>query len=220
MVIMVRLYLDMETHRPEKKDAFINERIIVVGLIEDWTPYRPESSATWNGNKVRFVYFTEWELGNEERIITELYSYLREVNKNRERGLIDFVNVVGFNILRFDIPLLVQKGVEHGMGSLAELNVLWHNTYTVDLFQTSLPFYSMRFKGLNLDLLVKWARNKGINVPEPYGSGSDVAKWYEEGRYDDIIKHLEIDLRIARIIDLNYRAVYESLGGSSDAGSP
>lgn len=216
----MRLYLDMETYRPEKKDAFINERIIVVGLIEDWTPYRPESSATWNGNEIRFLYFTEWELGNEEKIVTELYSYLREVNESREKGLISFVNVVGFNILRFDIPLLVQKGVEHGMGSLAELNVLWHNTYTVDLFQTSLPFYSMKFKGLNLDLLVKWARNKGINVPEPYGSGSDVAKWYEERRYDDIIKHLEIDLRIARIVDLTYRAVYESLGGSSDAGPP
>jgi len=41
-------------------------------------------------------------------------------------------NIVGFNfnILRFDIPLLIQKGVEYGVGGLAELNKLWHDTYT------------------------------------------------------------------------------------------
>lgn len=40
----MRLYLDIETYRPRKEDAFIGEKIIAIGLLEDRTPYVPEFS--------------------------------------------------------------------------------------------------------------------------------------------------------------------------------
>ena len=42
---LLRLYLDVETYRPRKEDAFINEEVIAIGVIEDWTRYDPESTS-------------------------------------------------------------------------------------------------------------------------------------------------------------------------------
>lgn len=67
----------------------------------------------------------------------------------------------------------------------------------------------MRFKGLNIKYLIEKARNNGIDVPEPFGSGENVEDWYENKEYDKIIKHLETDLKIIRIIDLNYKQIYD-----------
>ena len=41
----MRLYLDVETYRPRKEDTFINEEVIAIGVIEDWTRYDPESTS-------------------------------------------------------------------------------------------------------------------------------------------------------------------------------
>ena len=90
------------------------------------------------------------------------------------------------------------------------LNVLWHNTFTVDYFQVFLPVKKMRFKGLGLGFLAEIAKDRGISVPEPYGSGEDVKNWYEAKDYDNIIKHLEVDLRILSVIDLNYELLLRS----------
>ena len=204
----MRLYLDIETYRPRKEYAFTQEKIIAIGILEDQTLYTPGSSKVWDEPSVKFRYFTEWELGEELEIVFRFYDYLRDLIqewKNREIG---FLNVIGFNILRFDIPLLIQKGVEHNVGSPAELNKLWNNTFTIDYFQTSLPFHNMKFKGLGAGYLVKKARNNGVDISELFGSGGDVKGWYENKEYDEIIRHLEMDLKVIRVIDLNYKLVY------------
>jgi len=68
----------------------------------------------------------------------------------------------------------------------------------------------MRFKGLGLSFLAEIAREKGVSVPEPYGSGGDVKNWYDTGEYDNIVRHLESDLRVLRIIDLNHELLLRS----------
>ena len=207
-MMSMRLYFDVETYRLRKEDAFTREKIIAIGILEDWTPYTSESSERWDEPSVKFRYFTEWELGEELNIVSRFYDYLKRLIQDWENRRIDFLNVVGFNILRFDIPLLIQKGIEYNIEGLAELNELWHNTFTIDYFQVTLPFHNMRFRKLNIEYLVKKARSNGIDIPEPFGSGKDVKDWYENKEYDKIIKHLEMDLKIIRVIDLNYRRIY------------
>ena len=208
MVMSMRLYFDVETYRPKKEDAFIQEKIIAIGILEDWTPYIPESSEIWDEPSVKFRYFTEWELGEELNIVSRFYDYLKKLIQDWKNKRIDFLNVIGFNILRFDIPLLIQKGIEYNIGSPAELNELWHNTFTIDYFQTTLPFHNMRFKKLSIEYLAEKARGNGIDVPEPFGSGGNVKDWYDNREYNRIIRHLETDLKIMRVIDLNYRRIY------------
>jgi len=66
----------------------------------------------------------------------------------------------------------------------------------------------MRLKGLKFETLVKIAKDAGLDVPEPYGSGEEVITWYEHREYDKIEKRLETELKALHIIDLNYRCVY------------
>lgn len=58
----MRLYLDVETYRPRREDAFIQEKMIAIGVLGDLTPYDPKSSKVWDKAKVKPRYFTEWEL--------------------------------------------------------------------------------------------------------------------------------------------------------------
>ncbi len=207
------MYLDVETYRPNKESAFIKEKIIAIGVIEDWTRYNPESASIrckeGEASSVGcvFRFFTIWRNNNDEgELVRSFYKYFMEV-KNRA----DFIVVVGFNVLRYDIPLLIQRGFEHKVDSLDRLNALWHDTFVIDYLQTTLPFNRMTFKGLSLERMVELARKASLNVGDLHGSGEDVVKWYVEGRYDDIIEHLRRDLEAVRVIDLNFKKFYCTL---------
>jgi hypothetical protein len=207
------LYLDVETYRPNKESAFIKEKIIAIGVIEDWTRYDPESTsirceegeASSVGCVFRFL--TIWRNNNDEsELVRSFYKYFMEV-----RNRADFIVVVGFNVLRYDIPLLIQKGFEHEVDSLERLNALWHDTFVIDYLQTTLPFNRMAFKDLRLERMVELARKASLDVEELHGSGEDVVRWYVEGHYDDVIEHLRRDLEAVRVIDLNFREFYGTL---------
>ena len=198
---MVRVYLDVETYRPRKEDAFINEKVIAIGVLEDWTPYR-ESSLQPSPSSIEYRVIAEWRLGSEREIIFELYSYLYRLISMVKRKEVKFLEIVGFNILRFDIPLLIQKGLVYGIGGIDQLNKLWHDTHTRDLFQATLPLRNMLFKGHSLEGIAEKARECGLNVPEPYGKGENIARWYEDGKYDEIERHLRRDLEVVRALDL------------------
>jgi len=182
---MVKLYFDVETYRPQDRGAFTEEKVIAIGALEERAPHEEAS----------FKLFTEWEAGSEKAAVGEFYRYLKALTGNGR------VIVVGYNILRFDIPLLVQKGVEHGVGSLPELNKLWYNTYMIDLFQLTLPLNNMMFYGHSLEKLGEKTRSINPDIPKPYGRGADVAKLYEEGKYGEIEEHLKRDLDTIRAID-------------------
>ena len=207
------MYLDVETYRPNKEDAFINEEVIAIGVIEDWTRYDPESTSIkceeGEASSVGcvFRFFMIWGNNNDEsELVRSFYKYFMEV-----RNRADFIVVVGFNVLRYDIPLLIQKGFEHEVDSLDRLNALWHDTFVIDYLQTTLPFNRMKFKDLRLERMVELARKASLNVEELHGSGEDVVKWYVEGHYDDVIEHLRRDLEAVRVIDLNFREFYGTL---------
>jgi len=213
----LRLYLDVETYRPLDAAPLTGERLIAVGVLEDWTAYKPESSSVWDGDRVRLRLFTEWGLGGEARLVRAFYRYLYNIVSGGSSGSIDFVCIVGFNILRYDIPLLTLKAVEYGVGDLAWASGVWSRAFIVDLFQVYLPGNCMRFKGHTLQSLARAAREAGVSVEEPHGSGADVRAWYESRRYWDIEEHLKWDLRASRILDLNYRRI---LGHMTSRGCP
>jgi len=197
----MRIYLDIETYRPNEDSSFINEKIIAIGVIEDWTKYEENSANSWDNQIVKPHILKEWELGSEKEIINEFYQFLGNLD-------IKYIDIIGFNILRFDIPLLTQKGVEYGVYRLENLNKLWNNTFVKDYFQILLPLNQMKFKNLTSEFLVKYAKNKGIKMPRRYGSGSKIKEWYESRRYNGIERHLVADLKIIRVFDLYHRRLF------------
>lgn len=199
---MVRIYLDVETYRPRKKeDAFVNERVIAIGLLEDYTPHTTDSL----NKPVNKLLFKEWELGSEEKVIRDFYRYLMGVIMSKKDKSL---TIVGFNILRMDIPLLIQKGVEYetkSMEGMGKLNQLWHNTFTIDFLQVLLSANKLEFKGLKLTKVFKLIRDE-LNykdAPLVEEHGEEVAKAYEEKRYGDIEQWLMQDLYATRYLDLS-----------------
>jgi len=111
--------------------------------------------------------------------------------------------IIGFNILSFDIPLLVQRGKELGVKGVKDANFLFYNTFTVDYLQVCLTLNNMRFKGNKLeDCASKLEQISGQQIPKRVGKGSDIAQLYKQKKYDEIKDHLYSDLLVIRAIDL------------------
>jgi len=125
---MIKAYLDLETYRPNKNDVFINEKIIAIGILMDFN----SSRSTSIDNEIKEYKFKNpipsqgvWEyIETDEKIsekdlISRFYDLLESINA-RDRTII-----IGYNMLRFDIPLLIQRSHELGVKDIKEANVVF-----------------------------------------------------------------------------------------------
>jgi len=179
------IYLDIETYRRGGK-AFVREEIIAIGVLEEGSS-EPKIFKVWDGDRVR----------SEAEMLCEFNKYIEwYVEGLGDSSDIEFV---GFNILRFDIPLLIQKLVEYGMRELSQLNQFWNSKVrVVDLMQLTLPLNKMKFKSHTLENLASRLRRVCPEIPEPKGRGSEIPRAYEEGNYAYIEEHLKTDLMIIK----------------------
>jgi hypothetical protein len=116
--------------------------------------------------------------------------------------------VIGFNILRFDIPILSFKGVQYRVGVAQKIYDLWHKLFTIDYRQVALPLNGMMFKGLTLAYLAKLLRERGvINVPEREECVV-VKELYKRRDFRKIEEHLTTDLEIIRLVDQNNEMLF------------
>ena len=199
---MVKIYLDLETYRPN--GAFLDEKIIALGMLiefrySDSTDPKDEVKEYKWGDPIPssgiWKYIETDENTTEEEIISRFYQLLEKLD--------DIKIIIGFNILRFDIPLLVQRGKELGVKDVKDANFLFHNTFTVDYFQVCLTLNNMRFNGNKLeDCASKLEQISGQQIPKRVGKGSDIAQLYKQKKYDEIKDHLYSDLLVIRAIDL------------------
>jgi DNA polymerase elongation subunit (family B) len=199
---VVKIYLDLETYRPN--DAFLDEKIIALGMLIEFgysystVPKDEVIEYKW-GDPIPssgiWKYIETDENTTEEEIISRFYQLLEKFD--------DIKIIIGFNILRFDIPLLVQRGKELGVKDVKDANLLFYDTFTVDYFQVCLTLNNMRFKGNRLENCAsKLEQISGQQIPKRVGRGSDIVQLYEQKNYDEIKDHLYSDLLVIRAIDL------------------
>jgi DNA polymerase elongation subunit (family B) len=183
---MKRLYLDIESYSKGDEPS-VNDMVIAIGVMEE------------DPSEQRL--FTEWEHGSEREVIRKFYKELRVYS---EQGAV----IIGFNILRFDIPILSFKGVQYRVGDAQKIYDLWHKLFTIDYMQVALPLTGMKFKGLTLAYLAKLLREKMmINVPERE-EGAAVKKLYKKRNFKKIEEHLIADLEIIRLVDQNNEMLF------------
>ncbi|AWR96130.2 hypothetical protein DFR86_00240 [Acidianus sulfidivorans JP7] len=181
----MRLLLTIDTFR--QSSPFQNEKVIIIGVME-----------ISQNKKKYFNFFTEWDLGNEKEIINKFYEYIKGKISDVELNNLNFFSgkskvlerlfVVGFNILRFDIPILTQKGVEYSIGTLSDLNSMWSNLVVIDYLQAMLPYNKMKFRGMNWDRFNQILRMSGQKVPRITLRGSEVKNLYINKDYLSILK--------------------------------
>jgi DNA polymerase elongation subunit (family B) len=104
------VYLDIESYSKGDEPS-VNDKVIAIGVMEE------------GPSEQRL--FTEWEHDSEREVIRKFYKELRVYSEQR-------VMVIGFNILRFDIPILSFKGVQYRVGDAQKIYDLWHKLFTID----------------------------------------------------------------------------------------
>lgn len=124
--------------------------------------------------------FNAWE--DERRAVVESMLYVAGAT------------VVGYNILSYDIPVLIRRAHELGVADLQTLMRFWYSLHIVDLMQIVMWRFGRRMR---LEDALKQA---GCQA-ERFGTGADVRQWVEEGRYDLVAKHLESDLAATEALD-------------------
>ncbi|QXJ28620.1 3'-5' exonuclease family protein [Saccharolobus shibatae] len=182
----MRLLLTIDTFRQTL--PFQNEKVIIIGVME----------INQTNKKKYFHFFTEWDLGNEKEVINKFYEYIKgkigEVGLNNlnffsgKSKVLERLFVVGFNILRFDIPILTQKGVEYSIGTVSDLNSLWSSLAVIDYLQAMLPYNKMKFKGMSWERFSQILRMSGQKVPKIPLRGSQVKDLYVNKDYSSILK--------------------------------
>ena len=187
--------MDIETYRSDRTTAFVDEKVILVAFLKDETPFSVDSLS----KDPELVAFPTDKFAPENEVIKRSLEYLL-VQRSSHR----FVEVVGFNILRFDIPLLVSRAVSNEIDDVAALSKTWHDNFCADHFQLLLTANNRLFSGLRLDNVVKKAKELNLQPipPEPYGSSAETGGHYKQGNYDEVLRHCIADLRITRWLDL------------------
>jgi hypothetical protein len=122
---MVRLYLDLETYRLRKEGSFVDERIISGGLLIDEMPHQEDSLK----ENIDPVLISEWDGLNESGIARKVQDQVREAWRSHS-----FTVLCGFNILRFDIPLLICRCVQNSLDKHDVIAKMWSDCFAIDYF--------------------------------------------------------------------------------------
>lgn len=184
---MVRIYLGIETYRPKDGDSFLEERIIAIGFTEDRSPYSERIFDRYYKTQL----LTEWEEKSEKQLILKFYEIMQNLDAR-------YIVIMGHNILRFDLPLLIQKLSE--FKKIEILNLFWHHrVYVMDFLQQLLPYNDFRFYKLSLANVVELAKKIEISyAPEPLEIGKKIREYYENNEYIKIEQHLSRNLTATR----------------------
>jgi DNA polymerase elongation subunit (family B) len=164
------LLFDLETFSEQAKFRFDDPTLKIISI-----QYKDVS----NGN---ITILKEWE-SDEVTILTNFYESLKEIRKAGN------LQLIGHNILRFDIPLLLHRMVLQEIDSNVALLYFFHETFTVDTYQCVFPFNRCRFKGLAAEDLAKILETRG-----PKHHGSQIPEFYKQKLYDKIDEHVRSDL--------------------------
>lgn len=190
---MVRLYLDLETYRPRKEGSFVEERIISSGLLIDETPYHEDSLK----EKIDPILISEWDELTEQQIVSIVQDHIQEALRNHR-----FTVICGYNILRFDIPLLICRSVQYTLEKHDVVAKMWNDCFTIDYFQQLLVANKNFFKGLTLSRIVEVSKRLGLKPPPYSTSGRAIKELYDQSKYEEIEEHLKQDLIVIRWLDL------------------
>jgi len=163
---MIRIFFDIETYSPHVSGPRLCDKVISIA-------YKVGDSDV--------VVLKEWELG-EKGVLNRFL----DVIKGEDRP-----NIIGHNILRFDIPVIVCRSLENGLGRLEEIYSVFREPYGIDLIQCLLPSNRMYFSGLGL---AACAERLGISLAS--GNGSSIQELYERGEYEKIVHHNVEDVLI------------------------
>jgi len=174
---VTRLFLDVETYSPGPKPTY-DDRIIAIAYKQEDGPV---------------TVLKEWE-SDEKQILTRFLEGIKRIDR---------LNIIGHNILRFDLPLIINRATHHGIATTGDLMRLLLDPYTIDTIQAQLQTNNFYFKGLGLRDCVQRLGTQSATCPS-----SEIITHYEAGNYAEIVEHVTEDI-------LNTEKLFNHLAGAS-----
>ena len=175
---MVLSYFDIETYSPNKEPRF-SDKIILIYYKEEL-----------GGDTV--LMLKEWEV-DEKSILSRFYDALREKMESERT-----VTLIGWNIIRFDIPFLTYRLFYHKIDSLDNILETFRKPYWRDLRQCLLPFNRYRFKGLKEEVVAE-----KLDITPPKYSNKEIKRFYDNCEYEKIVEHALSERRF--LLDLSWK---------------
>lgn len=167
---MAFLYFDIETWS-SSNELILSECKIITIQYQDI-----------EGN---LTILKEWE-SDEKTILNQFYEYFSNLLETERTTFL-----IGFNLLRFDIPVLVFRLIKNEIDTYENiLDKFYQKPFITDLRQALLPFNDMRHKGLNADAL-----SQKLGLESPPHKNTEIPQLYENKEYDKIIEHIEGDMK-------------------------
>ncbi|MHA1330932.1 MAG: 3'-5' exonuclease [Candidatus Hodarchaeales archaeon] len=181
----------------------INMPEVVVFDIETYRPdWKIRRTRREDFNPTRNAIITVGIFDGEKILISPIIESLKEERNSVEfflKKLQTFENpkLIGYNILNFDIPYLVHKsksvGKDFNAARFKPLDLYWIFPYWLHNTSSGREFFS---KGPRLGNLWKFeyvVKHILEENPNPF-SNKEIPQLWEMKRFDDIRKHLELDL--------------------------
>jgi predicted PolB exonuclease-like 3'-5' exonuclease len=136
-----------------------------------------------NGDKQIRSYY-----GKDERYIVESFNnLLKKIEKK------DF-SLSGFRILYFDIVWILHKLHKYGITPANIINIYNKKPWELRIVDIADDWKSKFAWAFSFDEL---AYELGINSPKENMNGSEVHKYYHDGRLEDIKKYCEMDVDVS-----------------------
>jgi DNA polymerase elongation subunit (family B) len=189
---MVLAYLDIETYSPGDEPKFDDKVILIY--------YKEELGGNFD------ILFREWET-NEKIILQKFYNVFRDRVTSEKT-----VTLIGWNLVRFDIPFLVYRLFFHGIDSLNNILEIFRKAYWRDLRQCLLPFNKYSFKGLSEEEVAK-----KFKIELPKYSNKEIKIFYEKGEYEKIEEHAISEMKFLSFLALKMRNVKDIIEAFSMA---
>jgi len=147
---------------------------------------------------------TTWKEGNEKSVITKFYNILREIGRNQR------ITLIGYGVLIYDIPFLIQKLYFNQIDDLKNLNEFFHDLRIIDLRLVGLMYNNMRFSGSSLAETMKKIeyQDRILQKPKEFMLGSSISELYKQRKFKQIEEHLINDIKMTIYL---YRALCNSI---------
>jgi DNA polymerase elongation subunit (family B) len=139
----------------------------------------------------------EWE-SSEKDILQKFLTDLKMMKKD------DFLILVGHNILRFDLPVIIRRMVANGIDGHGNLEDFFSNIATLDTMQCMLPFNDMRFKGLSSEGIAQM-----LGITPPHHKNTEIESFYKNREFQKIEQHAIADLKFVE--DLYWKLKYNNV---------
>ena len=187
---MAYVFFDAEMYRALKDKFYSGAKIVAIGYIYVRSNIDRLVASTRDYPKITIL--TEWKLGSEKNIVKFFYEYLKHLSSKGP------LRLVGYSILDYDIPLLIERLVHFKLGTLKELNEFFYQrVISIDLRLLGLIFNNLTLKGSSLSNAVQNIHYKDPILPRVNNteSGAAVKELYEQRNYEQIEQHLKNDLK-------------------------